>query len=268
MLRFAKRKLVVRKLCASRSRREARLTPMRLQSLYDNLMVNDKLRFIYCYVPKTGVTSWKSALLVLMGQEASVEGIKDVNQRSRYTYLSRYNTNQEKLWRLEHYTKFMVFRDPLERLISAYVDKFASPGINVPFHKTYGRKIISLYRPNATVESLKHGSDVTFPEFVQFVLDGYENAHWMPSSKRCQPCTIGYDYYAATETASEDAGLIFHALGAPESLYLPHANEKKRSTNATKFYSLLRRNQLQQIINLFKDDYLMFGYREPDVDTH
>ena len=60
-------------------------------------------------------------------------------------------TEEEIRYRLDHYLKFMFVRQPFERALSAYRDK-VNPG-NKYFQEVYGRKIVRMYRLNATEES-------------------------------------------------------------------------------------------------------------------
>ena len=104
--------------------------------------------------------------------------------------------------RLKEYAKFMFVRHPMERLVSAYRDKFVNNNRSQEkwFFSRYGRKIIKRYRANATRESFAKGHDVTFAEFVQYVIDlprsnhhiMFDN-HWRPMHDLCFPCAIQYD---------------------------------------------------------------------------
>lgn len=255
----------MRKMCSSKQRPS--LSQTEKDYVFRSLIVDDEHRFIYCVVPKTGVTSWKSALLVLMGKEESIDGVEHINVHSRYRYLSTYPAEKQRQWRLKNYTKIMVHRDPLIRLISAYFEKFSVPSINRAYHRKHGIRIISMYRPGASRKSLETGTDVKFEEFVKYVLDGHMDPHWIPASTRCQPCHIDYDYYAATETADEDSVPILLAIGAPHSLHLPHSNEQKRPWNKTHYFSLLSRQSVERILKLYEDDFLLFGYDIPDVGS-
>lgn len=73
-------------------------------------------------------------------------------------------------YRLQTYFKFIFVRDPLDRLLSAYVDKFQY-GDNPLFTWKFGRHIIAKYRLNASNESLTRGHDVRHDEFVKYVID-------------------------------------------------------------------------------------------------
>ena len=105
----------------------------------------------------------------------------------------------------------MIVRDPLERILSAYKNKFTL-SYNTYFHTRYGRKIIRKYRKNPSAESLEKGHDVTFQEFIQYLLDPKTprpfNEHWRPISELARPCEIQYDVIGKYETMSEDVQYI------------------------------------------------------------
>jgi len=87
-------------------------------------------------------------------------------------------TPAEIQYRLNTYFKFMFVREPLERMRSAYVDKFLS-GDNSLFNTAYGRTIIAKYRHNATKSSLQRGHDVRHDEFVKYIIDPRCDVHVM-----------------------------------------------------------------------------------------
>ena len=183
-----------------------------------HLLVDDRLRYIFCYTPKVACTTWKRILLMMTGKMTvnRSEDIarSDVHSRSfmkrHLPSLNSYRPDEIE-YRINHYFKFMFVRDPFERLVSAYLDKFVRTNT---FQKTIGRDIIKLYRPDATTEALNEGSDVTFQEFVRYILDERTrtirpfNEHWRPLHQLCYPCYIKYDFIGKFETLHEDAKYV------------------------------------------------------------
>ena len=102
--------------------------------------------------------------------------------------------------RLETYTKILFVREPMERMVSAYRDKFENP--NKYYHNLFGKPIISKYRANPSAEALKTGDGVTFKEFVQYLLDVHRpvgmDIHWDQANNLCHPCLLDYDFISAS----------------------------------------------------------------------
>ena len=65
----------------------------------------------------------------------------------------------------------MLVRNPFDRVVSAWKDKFAPVEGRKYYHDTYGKTIVRKYRDKPSAESLKTGSDVKFEEFFRYVVD-------------------------------------------------------------------------------------------------
>ena len=81
------------------------------------LAVNDNLKLIYCVIPKVGTTTWKRVIA------KSREIQPRINRWILWKRLSNY-TEEERNERLKKYFKFVFVREPLQRLLSAYKNKF------------------------------------------------------------------------------------------------------------------------------------------------
>ena len=91
---------------------------------------------------------------------------------------------------VDNSTRFLFARDPYTRVWSAYVDKLLLPNM----WGSTGKKIVAR-RPNATARSRACGNDVTFREFVEYIVQHSEwtgsdqlNGHWRPIQYVCDPC--------------------------------------------------------------------------------
>ncbi|MBN3281306.1 CHST9 sulfotransferase, partial [Polyodon spathula] len=141
-----------------------------LSQMVSRIYVEEKHKILYCEVPKAGCSNWKRTLMVLSGLAPSIDKIshnavhygKHLHKLDNFDVKGIYE-------RLDSFTKVIVVRNPMERLVSAFRDKFEHP--NNYYHPVFGKAIIKMYRKNATQEALTTGSGVTFKEFVQYLLD-------------------------------------------------------------------------------------------------
>lgn len=236
------------------------------------LFVEERSRLLYCEVPKVGCSNWKRVLMVLAGSAASALDIThdSVHKANQLCRLSSYNrTDIER--RLASYTKVLFVREPLERLVSAFRDKFENP--NTYYHPVFGRAIIAKYRINASSDDLRTGDGVTFREFVQYLLDERRpvgmDIHWQPISQLCNPCLLHYNLLGKLENMKEDANFVLHSIGAPHNLTLPDFKDRnpqaeRTSTAITQQYlAQLSPSQRQKVYDFYRMDYLMFNYSKP-----
>ena len=88
------------------------------------LFISDRRKYIYCANTKVACSSWKLTLLRLTGKDLS--RISNVHNRLMTDAVLKraehYNSAGIET-RLNKYFKFMFAREPLERLVSAYLDK-------------------------------------------------------------------------------------------------------------------------------------------------
>ena len=200
-------------------------------------------------------------------------------RRAGLKFLNEY-TPEEARFRLETYFKFIFKRHPLDRLVSAFRDKFQrySAWRKKLFHQKFGRVIVKRYRKNATESALKSGGDVTFVEFVRYVIDQHNagktmNQHWATMESLCKPFNIHYDYIGAFENLSHDVNSVMGKISDTKTC---HVNFQTSSTSSQKeivptlltmeYISLLDRQQLCAIMEVYKDDFEHFQYDRYDTD--
>lgn len=218
-----------------------------LYNKLDHVLVDKKHSLLYCYVPKVACTNWKRILMVLSGkmnntklsnipaslvhENTSLTKITQLNSDEAANFLNIY-INDSKSQRLSNSinqfenmqtTRLIVVRHPFERLLSAYRNKLEDNRPSAKyFQARIGRYIIKKYRTNPSNFSLNTGSDVTFREFIQYLIsealastnDEDINEHWRPIYKMCLPCTIDYNFIVKYEHLIEDAEMLLDLIKA------------------------------------------------------
>ncbi|XP_065421103.1 carbohydrate sulfotransferase 11 isoform X1 [Chrysemys picta bellii] len=251
------------------SRKRRVLTPNDLK----HLVVDEDHEMIYCYVPKVACTNWKRVMMVLTGRGKYSDPMEipanEAHISSNLKTLNQYSI-PEINHRLKSYMKFLFVREPFERLVSAYRNKFTQK-YNTSFHKRYGTKIVRRQRKNATQEALRKGDDVKFEEFVAYLIDPNTqreepfNEHWQTVYSLCHPCHIHYDLIGKYETLEEDSNYILQLAGVGSYLKFPTYAKSTRTTDemTTEFFQNISSEHQTQLYEVYKLDFLMFNYSVP-----
>ena len=140
---------------------------------FSRFIVIEKLKLVFCFIPKVSCTTWKSVLYSAENQGEKVA--HHFHRNSLFSWLKDYSVGERKEI-LESYYKAMFVREPFARLASAYRDK-----VNKVWFKRFAI-------PNKSTEELKKEGRVPFSTFIKNVLSsnqttlrgrGYiEDQHW------------------------------------------------------------------------------------------
>ncbi|XP_034285539.1 carbohydrate sulfotransferase 9 isoform X2 [Pantherophis guttatus] len=263
-----RRKFLLRDIC----QKYVKKTQIPLVHMVSRIYVEDKYKVLYCEVPKAGCSNWKRILMILGGLANSAANIShnSVHYGGNLNKLDSYNLTEIQK-RLKTYTKIIFVRDPMERLVSAFRDKFEHP--NIYYHPVFGKAIIKKYRPNADKKALTTGSGVKFKEFIQYLLDPYRplgmDIHWEQINKLCYPCDIDYNFIGKFETLEKDANYILKLINAPDEVQFPHFKDRHSTDKRTnsevirKYLSEIPAAERLQVYGFYYLDYLMFNYTIP-----
>ncbi|GFO22696.1 carbohydrate sulfotransferase [Plakobranchus ocellatus] len=121
---------------------------------------------------------------------------------------------------LKRSTNFLFVRDPFSRLFSAYVDKLLAP--NPEFWDTWGLFALQKHRSDPSEKSQRCGHDVTFAEFLKFVLDldlspPTADPHVRPIFDLCRPCDVDYSVIGFIQTFQRDVVYLSSLLNVTEA---------------------------------------------------
>ncbi|GLH08403.1 Carbohydrate sulfotransferase, partial [Gryllus bimaculatus] len=257
--------------------------------------IDSRHSLVWCNVFKAASTAWLYNFNLLAGYSESFlrRSLKMplVLARARYPR----PTPQQLRAALPDSLSFLIVRDPFERLLSAYRNKFE--GLRNRFYRKLGREISSRQprraspppappapHPNA-VDSSGDAPDPrlpgpTFEQFVDHVIATGLRAHkpkfdehWAPYYRFCTPCHVNFTVIAKVETLSRDEEYIIDRAGLRGAL-LAAARRRERPRKVTnrargakatadlvaRYYATLTRGQLRDLYRIYGTDFDLFGY--------
>lgn len=261
---YEERKKQLRKFCRKYFKGDDILQVKKFR--LDHVLIDEKHKILYCYVPKVACTNWKRIFLFLMGKVSSKDldtfPSRKVHFKNLYKSIDNY-TVAEVLKLTQKYTKFIFVRHPFERLLSAYRNKLEQHyDSSKYFQARFGKYIIKKFRKNPTNVSLTKGDDVTFSEFVSYLLSSnpnFYNEHWQKMTDLCHPCLINYDFIGKYETLVEDSNFLLRYIGTNLSFPILHKPSTTRS-NLKKYYNTLSKSVIYKLYSIYEMDFRLFGY--------
>ncbi|XP_033759388.1 carbohydrate sulfotransferase 9-like [Pecten maximus] len=160
-----------------------------------------------CKVPKTGCSFMAKFFFAL---EPKMTVVKAFTMDRYEVHNGAYEYDEDFMLKtLKTHQPFtaVVSRDPYRRLFSAYIDKvFLIGKLNQKFGQVLRSRLYQTQEESC-------GYSISFQEFLDQVVamaaqDEYDE-HWLPVSKRCDPCRFRYDFICNTETLDSD---LYHIL--------------------------------------------------------
>ena len=260
------RKQRIREVCATLKAKPLNLSVAMLDLTSHWMLVDDKRKALYCTISKGGSTTMKYLLLNATGLQWET-GMKVHNRvllkQRGLRYLETYPAH-EAAQKLKTYYKYMVARDPFDRLVSTHRDKFLQKDERC-YRNRIGGEIKRLFRPRRANMT----KDVLFSEFVKYVASLSNpltfDRHWVPQYFVCDPCTIEYDYIAKVESLERDAQAIFNTLDIPwnDTASKNSHGQGKNGSSLAEQYAATSDDDLRKLSEIYRLDMELFGYREP-----
>lgn len=174
---------------------------------------------------------------------------------------------------MKTYFKFFIVRDPFERLISAFKDKFVhNPRFEPWYRHEIAPGIIRKYRRNRT-----ETRGIQFEDFVRYLGDpnhrwldlqfGDHIIHWVTYVELCAPCEITYSVVGHHETLEDDAPYILREAGIDHLVAYPTIPLGITAYNRTKvehYFLGISKRDIRRLYARFEGDFKLFGYQKPE----
>lgn len=184
----------------------------------------------------------------------------------KFSFLAKNETEREEV--IKTYYKFMIYRNPVERLLSAYRDKVERLPLQgfSNYHPERNWLELRIYKYKHPIKFQKWNKTggktpviISFPDFIDYWLDHggvYIDEHFQPTFNLCRPCEVRYNYYGKFDTLVEDTHVLMKKVGRDG-----HIPGRSGHTNqvALSYYNRLSTEQKKRIINFLAVD-LEFYY--------
>ena len=225
-----------------------------------HLAVIPSLKILYCVTPKAASRQWRTMLY-------------QFNNGGNLRLSSIPPRRQKQI--LKTYFKFTFVREPFERILSAYKDKFVHPRqVDRKLRAFHGGKILKSFRPDSSKRALKKFDDITFREFIEYLITKGSNKstpvmdwHWDNYVNICGMCAINYDFIGHYETFNQDLADFKEAAElSPEEAnrFNVYSSNKSHTTSSLlSYYSQIPIEWINILGRLFKANFEMFNYDFP-----
>lgn len=196
------------------------------------------------------------------------------NKDMALRFFKRFSEREQNVM-LATYFKFTFVREPFERLLSAYKDKFVYLRSEDHYYRArHGREILKNYRPNASRRSLEELNDIKFREFMEYLVKNggdkttwVMDQHWDNYANICGMCDIEYDFIGHYETMEQDlSDFIKAARLSPQNAkhfsgyrYIP----SKTNASLLNYYSQIPLKWIDTLGEIYNASFRMFGYSFP-----
>lgn len=175
--------------------------------------------------------------------------------------------DSQRVFKVKNYWKFVIIRNPLERLLSAYINKIAKP---LQVKKTYDefelkqKQIMERYHPGVVKkwrEGLSNDLKVDFETYLRWIIDTpnvHLNEHFAPIIELTHPCRVKYNFYGNFKMFVSDLNHVIDYLDLPRDMF-PNRTSYHTPGTETKdkmrdYYSLVRHEVKERLLIDFSED--------------
>lgn len=218
-------------------------------------LVSDELQIAYCFIPKCASSMFKTVLLKTnsAGRNKSrifIHTTDTTDLKERGLRYVKYHSNE--MAGIANYTKILITRNPFDRVVSAFNDKFI-----LSEFADYPQRL-------RKISGLTDEDPLQFWMFAQALTSHrkwFINDHWSDVGRGCEPCELNYDYILRVETMPRDLSLVESRMKQPWNRrgigpYHTHRYNTLRSGEEAARRGVVHPRRLPEFGNVPEDDAL------------
>ncbi len=240
---------------------------------YSGLLCDDRHGLLYLGFAKAGSTSWLVTLMEAASAKPAHGVLHSAGNQAKYglkRLSSKFYSKKEILHRIRNYFTFIVVRNPFDRLVSTWRNKFVQrEGM---FHGL-SKKLTTMYPRNEYHNATGRWNSgfpndvATFPQFVMHLrLTHQRNSHWKHYHSS-NPCAVEWDAILKLETADVDTYPVINRLRKDHDITkIPEINSQQTEgqlhlgvKHLPEFTGVIPVDY-KYLFDVYQRDFDLFGY--------
>lgn len=199
------------------------------------------------------------------------------------SFLKTSLTDSQRLFKVKNFWKFMIVRNPLERLLSAYLNKLSKPlkrSVSTQdMFEELKHSILQHYHPELYRQwansDTPDSMTLNFETYLTWIIDTpneHLNEHFAPIVTLSQPCRIQYNFYGNFKLYSSDMAAIIKRLGVSKEFFIDHSYHAQGSSTRDlmpSYYAQISMDVKRQLVEDMSEDLEFYYTLFPEErDTH
>jgi len=176
--------------------------------------------------------------------------------------------------KLTSYFKFVMTRNPLERILSAYRNKLENHPIDPKVTGVFDPakiEMIRTYRPEVYSQWEESGRTIkvfpTFNEFIRYLGSHsyYElDPHFRPLMYVCHPCVFQYDFYANLKLMPEEFDRLFKKFNIPNNSFRNQPGHHDTASLMPRYYATLSEEEKKMVYKFIHEELEFYYHIYPE----
>ena len=245
---------------------------------WKRMVIDTKRNILFCLAPKLASTNIRLLFAALNNVIDPSEELLDKYIHSHDLQVFRYRmstqSKAEREKKLTSFFKFVMTRNPLERILSAYRNKLENHPIHPKVTGLFDRakiEMIKAGRPKVYSQWEESGRTIkvfpTFNEFVRYLNSHsyYElDPHFRPLQYVCHPCVFQYDFYANLKLMPKEFDRLFKKFNISHESFRDQHGRHDTASLMPKYYGMLSEAEKKMVYKFIHQELEFYYHIYPE----